>query len=96
MARVFITGSSDGLGRMAAELLVEEGHAVVLHGIASYNQDLQCDGYHDGTAAADDLHKIARGAASCLDFREAPPAIAKVTRKVAAVRVATTEPRCAK
>jgi NAD(P)-dependent dehydrogenase (short-subunit alcohol dehydrogenase family) len=31
MARVFITGSSDGLGRMAAELLVEQGHQVVLH-----------------------------------------------------------------
>lgn len=31
MARVFITGSSDGLGRMAAQLLVEEGDKVVLH-----------------------------------------------------------------
>ena len=31
MARVFITGSSDGLGQMAARLLVEQGHAVVLH-----------------------------------------------------------------
>jgi NAD(P)-dependent dehydrogenase (short-subunit alcohol dehydrogenase family) len=31
MARVFITGSSDGLGLMAAQLLLEEGHRVVLH-----------------------------------------------------------------
>lgn len=31
MARVFITGSSDGLGRMAAQLLIQEGHTVVLH-----------------------------------------------------------------
>lgn len=31
MARVFITGSSDGLGRMAAALLVEQRHGVVLH-----------------------------------------------------------------
>lgn len=31
MARVFITGSSDGLGRGAAQLLVEQGHSVVLH-----------------------------------------------------------------
>ena len=31
MARVFITGSADGLGRMAAELLIEQGHRVVLH-----------------------------------------------------------------
>jgi NAD(P)-dependent dehydrogenase (short-subunit alcohol dehydrogenase family) len=31
MSRVFITGSSDGLGLMAARLLVETGHAAVLH-----------------------------------------------------------------
>ena len=32
MARVFITGSSDGLGLMAAKLLIEQGHEVILHG----------------------------------------------------------------
>jgi NAD(P)-dependent dehydrogenase (short-subunit alcohol dehydrogenase family) len=32
MARVFITGSSDGLGLMEARMLVSEGHQVVLHG----------------------------------------------------------------
>ena len=31
MSRVFITGSSDGLGQMSAKLLVEQGHQVVLH-----------------------------------------------------------------
>ena len=31
MSRVFITGSADGLGKMAAQLLVQEGHSVVLH-----------------------------------------------------------------
>ena len=31
MARVFITGSADGLGKMAAQLLVEREHSVVLH-----------------------------------------------------------------
>lgn len=31
MARVFITGSTDGLGRMAAALLIDQGHEVVLH-----------------------------------------------------------------
>ena len=31
MARVLITGSSDGLGLMAARLLVDDGHAVILH-----------------------------------------------------------------
>jgi NAD(P)-dependent dehydrogenase (short-subunit alcohol dehydrogenase family) len=32
VARVIITGSSDGLGRMAARLLIGQGHEVVLHG----------------------------------------------------------------
>ena len=32
MARVFITGSSDGLGLMAAKVLIEQGHEVVVHG----------------------------------------------------------------
>jgi NAD(P)-dependent dehydrogenase (short-subunit alcohol dehydrogenase family) len=31
MARVFITGSSDGLGQLAAKLLIEQGHGVVVH-----------------------------------------------------------------
>ena len=31
MARVFITGASDGLGLMAGQLLLEQGHSVVLH-----------------------------------------------------------------
>jgi NAD(P)-dependent dehydrogenase (short-subunit alcohol dehydrogenase family) len=31
MARIFITGSTDGLGRAAARTLMEEGHQVVLH-----------------------------------------------------------------
>ena len=28
---MFITGSSDGLGKMTAELLLSQGHEVVLH-----------------------------------------------------------------
>jgi NAD(P)-dependent dehydrogenase (short-subunit alcohol dehydrogenase family) len=32
VARVFITGSSDGLGLMTARLLIDQGHEVVLHG----------------------------------------------------------------
>jgi NAD(P)-dependent dehydrogenase (short-subunit alcohol dehydrogenase family) len=31
MSRIFITGSADGLGQMAARLLVQAGHRVVLH-----------------------------------------------------------------
>jgi len=31
MARVFITGSADGLGQLAANALIAQGHQVVLH-----------------------------------------------------------------
>lgn len=31
MARIFITGSADGLGQLSAKLLAEKGHQVVLH-----------------------------------------------------------------
>ena len=31
MSRIFITGSADGLGQMAARLLLQDGHQVVLH-----------------------------------------------------------------
>jgi NAD(P)-dependent dehydrogenase (short-subunit alcohol dehydrogenase family) len=31
MSRIFITGSADGLGQMAAQLLIDEGHQIVLH-----------------------------------------------------------------
>jgi len=31
MSRIFVTGSSEGLGLMAGQLLVEQGHQVVLH-----------------------------------------------------------------
>ena len=31
MGRVFITGSADGLGQLAAKALIAQGHQVVLH-----------------------------------------------------------------
>lgn len=31
MARIFITGSSDGLGQLSAQWLIKQGHQVVLH-----------------------------------------------------------------
>jgi NAD(P)-dependent dehydrogenase (short-subunit alcohol dehydrogenase family) len=31
MARIFITGSADGLGQLTAKLLLDQGHQVVLH-----------------------------------------------------------------
>jgi NAD(P)-dependent dehydrogenase (short-subunit alcohol dehydrogenase family) len=39
MARVFVTGSADGLGKMAAELLIEQGHKVVLHARSNARAD---------------------------------------------------------
>jgi NAD(P)-dependent dehydrogenase (short-subunit alcohol dehydrogenase family) len=39
VARIFITGSSDGLGLMAAQLLVGQGHDVVLHARNSQRAD---------------------------------------------------------
>ena len=35
MPRVFITGSTDGLGRASARALIDEGHEVVLHDLVS-------------------------------------------------------------
>lgn len=31
MARIFITGSSDGIGLLTAQRLIKQGHSVVLH-----------------------------------------------------------------
>jgi NADPH:quinone reductase-like Zn-dependent oxidoreductase len=39
MARVFVTGSADGLGKMAGELLIEKGHKVVLHARSAARAD---------------------------------------------------------
>src|SRR3954453_18410616 len=35
MARIFITGSADGLGRAAAQTLLDDGHEVVVHARSS-------------------------------------------------------------
>jgi NAD(P)-dependent dehydrogenase (short-subunit alcohol dehydrogenase family) len=54
MARIFVTGSSDGLGLMAARLLIDEGHEVLLHG----RNDDRC---RDALAAAPGAAGIASG-----------------------------------
>lgn len=40
MAKIFITGSTDGLGKLAAEKLIATGHQVVLHARNSERADL--------------------------------------------------------
>jgi NAD(P)-dependent dehydrogenase (short-subunit alcohol dehydrogenase family) len=40
MARIFITGSADGLGQLAAKALIGQGHKVVLH---ARNTERGCD-----------------------------------------------------
>jgi NAD(P)-dependent dehydrogenase (short-subunit alcohol dehydrogenase family) len=60
MARVLITGSSDGLGLMAARLLAEDGHAVTLH---ARNEQRGADARRELPAAEDvvigDIESIA-------------------------------------
>ena len=60
MARVFITGSSDGLGLLATRLLIEQGHEVVVHG---RNDDRSRDALKAASGArgavTGDLSKIA-------------------------------------
>jgi len=52
MARIFITGSADGLGQMAATSLVRQGHEVVLH---ARNSERAQQASHKITGAANVL-----------------------------------------
>lgn len=61
MSRVFITGSSDGLGRMAAQLLIEQGHKVVLHARSKQRGQEALDAVPDTeTVVIGDLTSIAQ------------------------------------
>ncbi len=42
MARILITGSADGLGLMAGQHLVREGHEVVLHARSDARDEAAC------------------------------------------------------
>jgi NAD(P)-dependent dehydrogenase (short-subunit alcohol dehydrogenase family) len=52
MSRILITGSADGLGLMAAQLLISQGHEVVLH---ARNQVRVADARAAAPGAPDDL-----------------------------------------
>src|SRR5258708_28933469 len=60
MSRVFITGSADGLGQMAARLLVGAGHQVVLHARHAARAEEALKAVPEAeTALAGDLSSIA-------------------------------------
>src|ERR1700680_4799290 len=60
VARVFITGSSDGLGLMAARLLIDKGNEVVLHGRnEGRSRDALAAAAGTGGAVSGDLSTIA-------------------------------------
>jgi NAD(P)-dependent dehydrogenase (short-subunit alcohol dehydrogenase family) len=66
MARIFITGSTDGLGRAAAQSLLDEGHEVVLHARSTERASTlgelasQAAGFAIGDLrSAADVHRVA-------------------------------------
>jgi NAD(P)-dependent dehydrogenase (short-subunit alcohol dehydrogenase family) len=59
MSRIFITGSSEGLGLMAGRLLVEQGRQVVLHARNS-------DRIEDARSALPNVEAIVEGDVSTL------------------------------
>lgn len=64
MSRVFITGSADGLGQMAARLLVDAGHQVVLHARNAARAEEALKAVPEAeTALAGDLSSIAEAVA---------------------------------
>ena len=90
MARIFITGSSDGLGLMVGQLLADQGHKVVLHARndaraadakkALAKAEAVVVGELGAVAAAKDLatQRSTRSGASMLSFTTPPSASAKV------------------
>jgi NAD(P)-dependent dehydrogenase (short-subunit alcohol dehydrogenase family) len=64
VARIFITGSADGLGQLAAKALIQQGHAVVLH--ARNNQRAQ-----DAIKSNPDAEAVLTGDLSSIDETKA-------------------------
>lgn len=68
MSRVFITGSTDGLGLLAARALISEGHQVILHARS-----------RERAAAVADLAPRADGQAGRNDRGDPVPVIREAT-----------------
>jgi NAD(P)-dependent dehydrogenase (short-subunit alcohol dehydrogenase family) len=45
MSRIFITGSTDGLGKLAAIQLINQGHRVVIHARNAERKNVASQGY---------------------------------------------------
>lgn len=59
MARIFVTGSADGLGQMAARRMVDDGHRVVLHARSAQRAEVALAAVPGAeTAVAGDLSSI--------------------------------------
>jgi len=59
MSRIFITGAADGLGQMAARLLIADGHQVVLHARSDYRaEDALASALGAEAAVSGDLSSI--------------------------------------
>jgi NAD(P)-dependent dehydrogenase (short-subunit alcohol dehydrogenase family) len=72
VARIFITGSADGLGRLAAQTLLDDGHAVVVHARNS-----------ERLSAVDDL--VERGAAVVVGDLSDPEQTRRIARDLNAL-----------
>jgi NAD(P)-dependent dehydrogenase (short-subunit alcohol dehydrogenase family) len=78
VARVFITGSSDGLGLIAARLLIGQGHEVVLHGRneGRSRDALAAAAGAGGVVSGDPLRRLERFWIRAADLVQRPPRVA--------------------
>src|SRR5436190_21129510 len=60
MARIFITGSADGLGLLAARRLVDSGHDVVVHGRSPERAEEALEGSGAAATTHGDLASLAQ------------------------------------
>jgi NAD(P)-dependent dehydrogenase (short-subunit alcohol dehydrogenase family) len=75
MSRIFITGSADGLGLMAGQLLAADGHEVVLHARNAIRGDAAraalpaaADVVLGDLSSLDGIHQVAKAAAATGPF----------------------------
>ena len=90
MKRIFITGSADGLGKMAAHLLLEQGHQVVLHARNEQRaKDAMTANLRAETALAADLS----GIQATIDLAAKVNALGRFDAIIHNAAVGYTEPR---